>query len=165
MGRKIKIKGGVDEMLSDVTALTSDTRHVISKAVYDGAGLVADAYREAAQGIPTVRLIYVHESTGWQKYGITPEQKEGILKGIGVAHFRYDTGEVQTKVGVDGYNSVVTPRWPKGQPNVMIARALTNGNSFLRAYDFVGKAKRNVEVKAEAKMKETLKAEIDKRIK
>ena len=161
--RKLKIKGGVDDLLKDLTVLTSDTERMISAALYDGAGLIFKSYKAAAQSIPTDDRVCVRGNA--RKFGLTPAQKAGIVEAVGIAKFRTEAGEVNTKIGIDGYNSVVTKRWPKGQPNVVVARGLVNGTSWLRPYDFPGKAKRAVKAEAERKMAETLKNEFAKRTK
>ena len=154
----LKIKGGVDELLKDVNVLTSQTKGILSEGVYEGAGLVYKAAKASAETIPTDERIYVREGT--KKHGITSGQKASLIESLGIAPFESDNGEVQTKIGVDGYNSVVTRAWPKGQPNIIIARALINGTSWLRAYDFIGRARRQIKNEAERAMEDVVRRKI-----
>lgn len=35
------------------------------------------------------------------------------------------------KIGFDGYNNIRSKRWPQGQPNQMVARAIESGTSWM----------------------------------
>lgn len=160
--RKITIKDGLDKLTRDIQRLYADGTDIIKSSVYDGAGVVADAYRESIRSIPIDNRYWVKD--GDRKTGLQISQVNGLLEGMGIARFEEKSGEIQTRVGVDGYNSNVTNRWPQGQPNAMIARSLVSGTSFLRAYDFVGRARRNARTKAENTMKRKLEEEIARRM-
>jgi hypothetical protein len=90
------------------------------------------------------------------------DQRAGLKESMGIAGFRNDDGYLNVKIGFDGYNSHTTKTYPKGQPNVMIARALERGTSFSPATPFVNKAVNRVRAQAEAKMQKTLDEEIKK---
>jgi hypothetical protein len=67
------------------------------------------------------------------------------------------------KLGFDGYNDVVTDKYPSGQPNQLIARAIESGTSWLQPCHFMSKAQNANKAAVEAKMAETCDAEIAKR--
>ena len=50
---------------------------------------------------------------------------------------------MNVKIGYDGYNNIVTERWPQGQPNMMIARAAESGTTFMQAQYFMERAVRS----------------------
>lgn len=146
----LKIKPGLDAFINDVDLSVVEATHIIEAGVYDGAGMVADTYQEEILNIPIDNRRYV--PTGQKKTGITSAQRAGLYYSLGIAPFRYDDGSVQTKVGFDGYNTIQTDAWPKGQPNSMIARSLMVGTSFLQAYDFITITRRKIEARARAAM-------------
>ena len=47
-----------------------------------------------------------------------------------------DGGFLNVKMGFDGYNSVTTPKYPTGQPNVMVARMFNSGTSSMSKQAF-----------------------------
>lgn len=161
--RKIKVEKDLNDLQKNITLLLEDTREVLAAGVYDGAGIVADAYKDEILNIPIDNRWFVPE--GKMKTGLSTRQRAGLYKGTGIAPFKYDDGGVNTKIGVDGYNTVETDWYPQGQPNSLVARGLVNGTYFLQRYDYVDKAKRRVSAECERAMSEKVKKEVKKRIK
>ena len=64
--------------------------------------------------------------------------------------------EINTKLGFDGYNKQITKKYPKGQPNAMIARTFESGNSFTQKIPFIAPAVRAKREEAERKMAEVI---------
>ena len=62
-------------------------------------------------------------------------------------------GYIHTKFGFAGYNSLKSKKYPKGHPNVMIARAVEKGTSFRRKNPFINKATKAAAKAAEAAMR------------
>lgn len=117
-------------------------RGIIKHSIYEGARVVLDAMHDAIEALPTgpEKGSYVPPAAkGYMLSGITPKQKQGLLDGLGVAKMRSKDGAIETKVGFDGYNGVITRKFPKGQPNALIARAVESGTSFRRKNPFVSK--------------------------
>lgn len=135
---KFTVGKGMDKYISDLTALATASDEMIRRAVYPAAGIVADAVKANISGIPEDLL--------------KPGQREGLQSGLGIARFRDDSGFIHVKIGMDGYNSHVTKKYPKGQPNAMIARAINNGTSFSRKYPFIDRAVSSTRAKAEKRM-------------
>lgn len=129
---------GVDELTRAISRLETKAKsEVIGPAVYEAASIVADEVRTAIDGLPT--------DTGYGSpahllAGPTPAQKEGLLASFGVAPMRSDDGIYNVKVGFEGYNDIKTKRWPRGQPNAMVARSVNRGTSFMAANKFFDKA-------------------------
>ena len=126
---------GLDEYLVKLSQLEHAAKEEIcGQAIHQGAGIVADAIREELKKLPT------DESFGTQNHparGIKAVQKNGLLKSLGITGMREDNGFLNVKIGFDGYNKVKTARWPKGQPNQVVARAAESGTSWLQKSPFV----------------------------
>jgi hypothetical protein len=63
-----------------------------------------------------------------------------------------------------GYNNVITKKYPKGQPNNMIARSCESGSSSMIKQPFMRTAVNASRSRAEQKMAEILTAEIKKKM-
>lgn len=141
---------GINEYASKVSSLVEKSEGMIKRAVYDGAGVVLQAAIAEISALPVVENRY--RVTGLPMRGITETQKAGLLQGIGLAKMRNDGGLVNTKLGFDGYNGVRTKRYPNGQPNALIARAVNSGSSVRVKNPFINRAVRAAKAKAEAAM-------------
>lgn len=158
---KMKIKG-LREYENRLLKLENLTREILGEAIYEGAGLVADAVKSSIESIP-IDERYV--TGGATLYGITPEQKAGLRDGFGIARMRDDNGFLNVKLGFDGYNSQVTTKYPGGQPNSMIARSVNAGTSFRQRIPFIDNAVNQTKGAAEQKMTETAEKAIGKAMK
>ena len=157
----MKIKG-LREYENKLLKLENLTREILGEAIYEGAGLVADAVKSSIESIP-IDERYV--TGGATLYGITPEQKAGLRDGFGIARMRDDNGFLNVKLGFDGYNSQVTTKYPGGQPNSLIARSVNAGTSFRQRIPFIDNAVNQTKGAAEQKMTETAEKAIGKAMK
>lgn len=155
------IFNGINEYIAELQALEKNTSPAIGKAIYNGAGWVADCIREAVLMLPVDPRIYVND----ERWGIHPDQKEGLLDGLGISKLRNDNGYLNVKIGFDGYNKIKTDRWPNGQPNVMVARATESGTSFLPKFGTISQTVRESRRECERVMRETIDEEIQNIIK
>lgn len=156
---------GIDGTMARLNALQQSLKdQIIGEMVYDGAGIVADAVREEIQKLPTSQ----HEGKPWfgtpahPARGPSEEQKKGLLDSLGVSHMRDDDGFLNVAIGFDGYNQVISKRWPRGEPNQLVARAVARGTSFMEANPFFKAAVNKTRSKAKAAMKKTAETEISK---
>lgn len=106
---------------------------IIKRSVFKGGKVMGDALGRAVSRIPVDDGDHHHG----RRKGLTSEQKRGLDESFGIAKVRETRYGWNVKAGFDGYNSVVTPKYPKGQPNAMIARSLNSGTSFLIKYPFM----------------------------
>ncbi len=155
---------GVDGTMARLNALEQSLKdQVIGKMVYDGADIVADAVREEIERLPTSQ----HEGKPWfgtaghLARGPSEEQKKGLLDSLGVSPIRDDNGFLNVAIGFDGYNRVTSKRWPGGQPNQMVARAVARGTSFMESNPFFKAAVNRTRSKAKSAMKKTAEREIE----
>lgn len=137
---KYQVGKGIDKYISQLEHIASLTPQTCGKVIYDGAKVVTDAVHQAINSIPDSDCDRV--------------QKQGLIDGLGIARMQNQNGYYNVKVGFDGYNNKVTKKFPKGQPNMMIARSLISGTSFHpQKNDFVRKAVSSSRSAAEAAMK------------
>lgn len=144
-------------MLSRLEGATDD---MIGRAVYAGAGIVADAVKQGIQSLPVVTGYGT--DTNPLPGGVTAAQKAGLLDGFGISKLQDDGGYLNVKLGFDGYNRTRTEMYPQGQPNQLVARGVESGTSWKQAKPFVRPATTRSRKTAETEMKRVLDAEIEK---
>lgn len=156
---KIEIDAG-SEYLARLNQLERSLRkQVIERALYTGAGIVADAIREELKALP------VDNSWGTESdkaKGPTTYQKKGLIDSLGVAPMRETDGVIDVKIGFSGYNGLKTQRWPKGQPNQMVARSVERGTTYMDGHSPIKKAMAKAKKPAIAAMENTIDTEIKK---
>lgn len=153
---------GIDNYISTLEKLQGDIQPDIGKAVYAGAAVVADAVRQSIQSLPIENR---HGSPSHMLSGVTKGQKAGLLAGFGISKMKVEGDYYNVKLGFDGYNSVKTKKYPKGQPNALVARSVNSGTSIRRKTRFVDKAVNSAKAQAEAAIAEALDKAIQERTK
>jgi len=156
----ITFKNGDDYLfkLSKLEAASRD--EICGGAIYAGAAIVTDAIRSELEALPTDEGFGTPEKP---LKGLKTVQKEDLLKSLGIASMKDDgTGFLNVKIGFDGYNRLTTKKWPRGQPNQMIARAAESGTTFLLKNEFVKRAARKSRKKALAIMEKKVQEGIEK---
>lgn len=152
--------GGIDAYIKQLNKLQAATKDgVIGKTVYAGAAVVADAVKGAIRALPVGGG---HAAQGELVDTVTLPQKEGLLDGFGISRMKDDDGFVNVKLGFAGYNATRTDKYPQGQPNALIARAVNSGTSFRKKTRFVDKAVNASKKTAEAAMDAACSREIEK---
>lgn len=119
---------GLDVYSKDLEKISDKVPKMMNASLYDGAKILADAVQKEINGLTELEQI----------------QRQGLHDGLGLAKFWTENGMTVTKVGFDGYNKKITKRWPKGQPNAMIARATIRGTSWMRPNRFTNRAAKAV---------------------
>ena len=151
---------GIDNYISQLNKLQQSTKDgVVGRTVYAGAAVVADSVRRAIQARPV--------GDGRAQGGglvdtVTLPQKAGLLDGFGISRMKDDDGFVNVKLGFAGYNATRTRRYPRGQPNALIARSVNSGTTFRKKTKFVDKAVNSARKAAEAAMGAACSREIEK---
>ena len=152
--------GGIDNYITQLNKLQAATKDdVIGKTVYAGAAVVADAVKDAIRSLPVGSG---HAAQGELVDTVTLPQKEGLLDGFGISRMKDDDGFVNVKLGFAGYNATRTDKYPQGQPNALIARAVNSGTTFRKKTRFVDKAVSASKKSAEAAMDAACNREIEK---
>ena len=140
------------------------SRDICGKAIHEGAKIIADEVKNNLNSlnVTTDVLAMLKAKKGEPTY-ITQRAKEGLIKSFGVTPMSQDKdGIYNVKLGFDGYNDVKTKKWPKGQPNQLIARACESGSSAMIKQPFFREAVQKTKKKAESRMAEVLDEKIKK---
>lgn len=131
---KIEMRG-LDAYAKAISSFELRVRDdVCGKAIYTGAAIVADTIRAAIANLPEGKG---HGTEIAPLPGPNAYQKEGLIRSFGLTPMRDDNGMLNVKAGFDGYNTLKSKRWPKGQPNAMVARSVERGTSFMRENLFI----------------------------
>lgn len=153
-------KWTVGKGLTDYIALLGDlefkTPVIIGLSIYEGAKIVADHIRENIEEMD----VAPDKSTKEGRRLPIRAERDGMLAGLGIAKMQQDGGFYNVKIGMDGYNSDVTAKYPKGKPNALIARSIESGTTFMQKNPFISDAVRKSRKRAEAAMRD----ECDKQI-
>ena len=161
---KLTVGDGISNYIDMLKNLEFTASETISKAVKAGGDIVTDEIRKNLNSLPVVS----DHDMGSEKRlrnGPRKAEKEGLQESLGIAPERNDNGFYNVKAGFDGYNKVITKKYPKGIPNAMVARSVESGTSFMRKNPFVAPAVRDTKDKAEQKMAEIVDQEIRKIVK
>lgn len=158
---KISFKGlEAYELRLSKLADRKEIERIAGRAIYEGAAIMADEIKAGIEGLPVV--------TGYGtdndplSGGVTAVQKAGLIDGLGIAPMQDDAGFLNVKIGFDGYNRTKTEKYPKGQPNQLVARGVESGTSWKQPHPFVKPAIARARKRVEKKMAETIDEEIEK---
>lgn len=144
-------------MLSKMEGVTDE---MIGRAVYEGAGIVADAVKQNIRALPIVTGFGTAEKP--LPGGVTSVQKTGLIDGFGISKLQDDNGYLNVKLGFDGYNRTQTKKYPQGQPNQLVARGVESGTSWKKKKPFIRPATTSSRKQAEQRMKDVIDEEIAK---
>ena len=127
---------GIGELGAMLARLGDKAQDVASGALFDGAGVVADAYTAAINSIQTAPFKY---ACNGEKRLPSPEEKAALLGKSGVAKFNKTGEEVNTLIGISGaagYAEVA------GHTKAvrLIARSINSGTSFMNKQPVFRKA-------------------------
>ena len=128
----------LENYASQIAKIGSRSGEICGKAVYEMAGIVADKIRSILEGIHAEAD--TEGLAAWKEGRSAPftySEKKGLLNSLGISPLEDDNGYKNVKIGFDGYNNVKTRNYPKGQPNVLIARSLESGSSVRNKQPFV----------------------------
>ena len=127
---------GADELLRKMDKLPEKAAKIAAEALYEGAGVMADAVSQAVHGIATENFQY---AAGGRTRMPSPEEKAILEKAKhGVARFRNDGTKIQTSIGFD--NSGYAELNGKTKPIPLIANSINHGTSFMKKQPFLRKA-------------------------
>lgn len=149
---------GLESYLKQLEKLEQNTTDIAKQAVYEGAKVTADAIRSGIEGLRT-------DGPSAYETKRRENQKKGLQESFGLSPMENDQGFLHVRAGFDGYNSVRTPKYPNGQPNVMVARIFNSGTSFSSKQQFFDNAIRLTRNKAKKIMKETIEGAIEEKMK
>ena len=150
---------GMEEISETLSKLEQQAPAVAAKALYEGAGIMADAIRGGAASIKTAKFKWASRSRGETRLP-SPEEKEIVQNAAaGIAKFDKNGTEVQTSVGFQ--NAGYAELEGKIVPVPVIVNSINSGTSFMQKQPFVRKAANSGSQKAMAAMKEVIEAEFE----
>ena len=157
---KMTIGKGMDEYLAKLGNLEFAAPGLVGQAIYEGAKIVADQVRAEIEALPTAESKRVATPRD-----PTQVEKDGLLEGLGIAAKKNDGGYINVKVGMDGYNTDKTKKYPRGKPNAMIARSIESGSTVMKRNAFISRAVNKTKKDAEAAMQKVIEEGIEKIVK
>ena len=125
MGATMKVEG-MEEISRMLTEVGERAGEVASKALYAGAGVMADAYAAAASGITAEKFHYAFSGS---KRGTSFEEKAALVGKAGIAKFQKNGAEVLTSVGTTGKLGYVEIHGKKIAVR-LLANAINKGTEF-----------------------------------
>ena len=146
---------GFEEISKMLNSLGENAQKVASKGLYDGAGVMAAEIKEDAGKISTAPFHYAVFVTREP----SPEEKEIVQKGMGIAKFKKNGADVNTSVGYG--NAVYAMLAGKRKPIPLIANSINSGTSFMKRQPFFRRAVVQGTAKAEEAIVAKIEAEID----
>lgn len=124
---------GMDEFVNLCLKTDRTLTRVIGKSIYPAGKHMGNAIKKSLKNIK--------EDSGSHRHGLrkgpTSAQKKALIESYGIAKMHAGSNGYNVKIGFDGYNGIVTKKYPKGQPNAMIARSVNSGTSFMEAQPFM----------------------------
>lgn len=128
----------VDDYIAYLKKIGAQTEELCGAAVYAMAKTVADKVRENIDALDAINdAENIKAYKAGEKARLTIGQKKGLQEGFGITPMEEDSGMYNVKLGFDGYNNVKTRKYPKGQPNVLIARSVESGTSIMDKQPFI----------------------------
>lgn len=116
---------GIEELSAMLNELGDRAEEVAARALYKGAGVMADAYAKAADGIKTAPFRYAV----FNKRDPSPEEADAVRGKTGIAKFDKNGSEVNTSIGLKGSGYVTIAGHQKAVRQ--IANAINSGTSFM----------------------------------
>lgn len=143
---------GLSDYQKLINTLETSVEPICKMAVFEGAKIVADEMVEQIKKMEPPNNFSEKKEIKKKQEIKFEKQKQGLIEGLGISAMQKSEGVINTKIGFAGYNDVSTPKYPSGQPNLLIARSFESGTSFSPKYKFVEKARRKSKKAAEGKM-------------
>jgi hypothetical protein len=137
---------GTEELIAMLGRLGNEAPRIAAYALYEGAGVVADAYKSAVGSIMTTSRRRHKEPGGRLP---TKEEKAMLQGATGVSKFHKDIDSVDTLVGAaEGYGSLNGRR----KAYKLLARSINSGIHFMKKQPVFRRASSQSRAKAQAAM-------------
>ena len=147
---------GLDRLLNQMADLSNAMvfYNECEKAIEKGSNVVADRTRDELQNLKTDDRRFV---VG-KRDSIRTVQKNALLRGFGITPVQYKEkkNSIDRKTGVDRAVNKL------GEPNVVVARRLENGTSYMGKNPVFTRASRKARKKALQEMESSLNDSIEK---
>ena len=118
---------GMEDVSRMLTEIGEKAEDVAAQALYEGAGIMADAYSQAVNSIQADKFRYAFNG---RKRLPSHEEKAALQGKTGIAKFNKNGSEVETSVGLSGKMGYVTIAGKQVAAR-KIAYAVNSGTSFM----------------------------------
>ena len=137
---------GLTEVAALLGKLGDKAQEVASGSLYEGAAVVANAFKGAIGSIRTEPFKYAPPGKTRKP---SPEEKAALSGKSGIAKFRKNGSEVDTLIGISGSAGYADIG---GKPKAvrLIARSINSGTSFMQKQPVFRKAKSSSQAAAKA---------------
>ena len=148
------------QYINKLATMGEKAEEIENKALYRATKVYADELRKQTEALPV--------QDGMAKKGehinvLSAVQKNELLKSISIYDVKSKRSGIKVRsVGFVGYNSIKTKKYPKGQPNRLIAASVNSGSSVRQKDPFVRRAQQGTRAKCVQEMQDTVDAEIEK---
>ena len=155
------ITSGFDDLIKELNDIADHSDEICSKALYKGAGLMADRLKASIDGLST------EDQRKKRSRNLLPYEKEALQKGLSIFKFKHDKSRdyVQTSITFTGRVDHHTERYPEGLPVIVLARSINSGTTFRRANRYFPTTVRKNAQAVEKEMADTTERELKKFIK
>lgn len=143
---------GLDDVFAMLKSIGGDIESVQKQAVYAGMAVIRDEVVRQIEALPEQRGYLPKDKL--PRDVITPREKEQLLKHIGIAQMDNKDGTVSTRISFDGYTNIVTKKYKKGLPAILVARSINSGSSVRTKHPFMRNARAASKAKALAAAEE-----------
>lgn len=140
---------------------TFNAQVCVENAVTKGSEVVAEMTLKELKTLPVDNRPYVKDG---MRTSITQKAKNELIKSFGVTPLDIKpSGIIDRKTGVDyGYNGIATKKHPHGTPNVVVARSLEKGTSFMPKNAVFSRASRKARKPCLEAMQQSLNDDINR---
>lgn len=150
---------GADELALQLSKLGKMSTEIAKDVVMAGAQPVADEIRKRLESLPVDDLKQLKSG---EKFDVSPYGEiKDLLNSLGITKPDLDgAGNVNTKIGFDGYGSYPSKKYPQGLPNPLLARSIESGSSVRKKIPFIRQAVNRSKGKALEEMQKKCDEEI-----
>lgn len=150
---------GLNETIKMLESITKESDEILEASLVEGGGIVTDVMRAEVSSLKT-----------GDNYAAGKEKKryarlkeiQGLLDSLGYTPVHNNNDVFDIKTGFDGYNGIVTKKYPRGHANQMVANAINKGTSFMQAQPFINRTTRKAKSEAIDAIEKKLDSEIKK---
>lgn len=155
------VQVGFDTLAKELETIADHSGEIASRALYAGAGVMADKIRSAVDSQQT------QPNREHKNKSLLPYEKQALQNGLTVEKFIHDKARdyTQTSITFHGRTDHRTESYPNGVPTILLARAINKGTSFRSANRFFSNTVNKTRSEAEQVIVQTAEQEMKKHIK
>lgn len=141
---------GLEELIKKVEAAGKRPEGLVKRALFMGAGVMADAMKSAVGALP----VDEHFGTKKDKRNVlTADQRAGLVDGLGISKMREEDGAVSVVIGFAGTNT-------DGERNTTVMRRVESGTSRTQKLPVIRQTKNRTKAAAMAAMQKQFEEDI-----